>query len=155
MSIFPATPAISKGTPITEASQLSLLRNNQTLERPFKEMVHSSFKHDQQNKFSRPLITWKHNMECSDASIMFIYFHFWLSIRTYIVTVISVVWFSITCLVSKILKKKDTILVRHLGYFNETPWRHKPGFFCKKQLAKLFDVKIHVDLYVYASYVRC
>ena len=81
------------------------------------------------------------------------YFYFGLSTTAFEVTAISVVKFLITCLVSK-LKDKD----------NSHPpsWILKKSMtspqgkivFLQKQLANIFDVKIHLDSYAYTSYVN-
>ena len=72
---------------------------------------------------------------------MGIYCYFSLSTRTFKVT-ISGFKFLITCLVSEIFKdKKD----------KKKSMTSQQGkiLFLKKQLANMFDVKIHRDLYIY------
>ena len=86
---------------------------------------------------------------------MAIYFYFGLSIRTFEVTIISVVKFSITFLVSEILKDKDTSYPP--SWIFKKSMTSQPGkiIFLKKQLANMFNVKIHLDLYACTSYVAC
>ena len=88
---------------------------------------------------------------------MAIYFHFSVLIRTFAVTVISVVKFLITCLISEISKAKTfrkKLVIRHLGYSKILLRHYRVKFFSlTKELAKMFNVKIHLDLFVYTSYV--
>ena len=60
---------------------------------------------------------------------MAIYFNFRLSIRTFEVTIISVVKSLIKCLVSEILKdekgQRHAIVIRHLGYSKKSMTSHQ------------------------------
>ena len=88
---------------------------------------------------------------------MAVYFHFSLSTRTFKVTITSAFKFSITCLVSEILKdkKRQTPVIRHLGYSKKSMTSQQGKIlFLKKQLANMFDVKILRDLYIYTSYIN-
>ena len=88
---------------------------------------------------------------------MAIYFHFSLSTRTFKVTITSAFKFSITCLVSELLKDKKTktLVIRHLGYAKKSMTSQQGKIlFLKKQLANMFDVKILRDLYIYTSYIN-
>ena len=63
-------------------------------------------------------------------------------------TIISVVQFLMTCLISEIVKdkkRKKTVIL----------YIQKQGkiLSLKKQLAKMFNVKIHLNLHEYTSYV--
>ena len=89
---------------------------------------------------------------------MAIYFHFSLSTKTFKVTITSAFKFSITCLVSEILKDKKrakTLVIRHLGYSKKSMTSQQGKIlFLKKQLANMFDVEILRDLYTCTSYIN-
>ena len=85
---------------------------------------------------------------------MAIYFHFSVLIRTFAVTVISVVKFLITCLIFEISKAKTFKDASHppSWIFKNIIASQQVNFFSlKKELANMFNVKIRLDLYEYTK----
>ena len=63
-------------------------------------------------------------------------------------------------IVSEILKdekgQRHAIVIRHLGYSKKSMTSQQGKIlFLKKQLANIFNVQIHLDLYAYTCYVNC